>query len=371
MERARLPALRAMGSVIAVGWAVAAALPAGAAVKLTRGQELVYSGTGEWKMASASGPSQTFSGPVQLSAVIAETDAAKGHSIILMRRFQPGGQAGQPAPPMDVGVGTVRYAADLTVTPAQSLPGGPVAALLQSLSVPLSPKAELKQGLEWRSKEVLPSMPPPPAEVVFTVGGESKVGDRMGIKIEKKLAQALPYKQQVGGGTLELIDYGQTITVDPATGVVLADEVRGSARFTAGEQKVTLDYKVAVNLTQTRQLSDADLAARVEQAAAISKVQDLIFSGGPGSDRNKIMADATKAIAAFRKEHAASPYTPALARLEEIVGQIRSRGERESRLENLKGKPAPAIALKDLSGKEQTLGAYRGKIILLNFFASW
>jgi len=29
------------------------------------------------------------------------------------------------------------------------------------------------------------------------------------------------------------------------------------------------------------------------------------------------------------------------------------------------------IRLKDLSGKEQTLAAYRGKIVLLNFFASW
>ena len=27
--------------------------------------------------------------------------------------------------------------------------------------------------------------------------------------------------------------------------------------------------------------------------------------------------------------------------------------------------------LTDLEGKEQTLGAYRGKLILLNFFASW
>jgi hypothetical protein len=371
MQRARMPALRAVGSVIAVGWAVAAALPVGAAVKLTRGQELIYSGTGEWKMVNAAGPSQTFSGPVQLSAVITETDAAKGHAVILMRSFQPKAQAGQPSPPSEVGVGTVRYGADLTVTPAQALPGGPLGAILQTLSAPLTPQVELKSGQEWRRKEMLPAMPPPPVEVVYTVAGETKVGDRAGLKIEKKLAQALPYKQPVGGGTLELIDYGQTITVDPTTGVVLSDQVRGSGRFTAGDQKVTLDYGVTVNLTETRQLSDADLAARVKQAAAIDQVQSAIFSGGPGSDRKQMLADATRSIAAFRKEHASSPYTPALARLEEIVGQIRSQADRETRSESLKGKPAPAIALKDLAGKEQTLGAYRGKIILLNFFASW
>lgn len=35
------------------------------------------------------------------------------------------------------------------------------------------------------------------------------------------------------------------------------------------------------------------------------------------------------------------------------------------------GNPAPAVALKSLSGGEQTLAAYRGEVILLNFFASW
>ena len=34
--------------------------------------------------------------------------------------------------------------------------------------------------------------------------------------------------------------------------------------------------------------------------------------------------------------------------------------------------PSPdTLRLKDLSGKEQTLAAYRGKLVLLNFFASW
>jgi len=34
--------------------------------------------------------------------------------------------------------------------------------------------------------------------------------------------------------------------------------------------------------------------------------------------------------------------------------------------------PQPeTVRLKDLSGKEQTVAAYRGKLVLLNFFASW
>lgn len=371
MKRARMPALRALGSAMAVGWAVAAALPAGAAVKLAAGQELIYSGTGEWKMANVGGPSQNITGPVKLSAVVTETDAAKGHAIILMRDFQPKVEAGQPGFPPEASVGTLRYTADLTVTPTSSFPGSPIAAVLQSLSAPLSPQPELKMGQEWRRKEVLPAMPPPAVEVVYTVTGETKVGDRTALKIEKKLAQALPHKQPLGAGTLELTDYGQTINVDPATGIVLSEEVRGKARLAAGERQATLDYKATVSLTETRQLSPADLAARVKQAATIDRVQRAIFGADPGADRKQALAEASKELEAFRKEHTSSPYTPALARLEGILGQVRAQAEREAAMDSLKGKPAPAIALKDLAGKEHTLGAYRGKIILLNFFASW
>jgi thiol-disulfide isomerase/thioredoxin len=37
----------------------------------------------------------------------------------------------------------------------------------------------------------------------------------------------------------------------------------------------------------------------------------------------------------------------------------------------LKGKPAPAFTLEDLSGKKVSLADYKGKAVLLNFWATW
>lgn len=37
----------------------------------------------------------------------------------------------------------------------------------------------------------------------------------------------------------------------------------------------------------------------------------------------------------------------------------------------LKGKPAPAFTLEDLSGKKVSLESYRGKAVLINFWATW
>jgi thiol-disulfide isomerase/thioredoxin len=38
---------------------------------------------------------------------------------------------------------------------------------------------------------------------------------------------------------------------------------------------------------------------------------------------------------------------------------------------NLKGKPAPAFVLENLAGKKVSLESYRGKAVLLNFWATW
>jgi thiol-disulfide isomerase/thioredoxin len=37
----------------------------------------------------------------------------------------------------------------------------------------------------------------------------------------------------------------------------------------------------------------------------------------------------------------------------------------------LKGKPAPEFALEDLSGKKVSLASYKGKAVLINFWATW
>jgi cytochrome c biogenesis protein CcmG/thiol:disulfide interchange protein DsbE len=46
-------------------------------------------------------------------------------------------------------------------------------------------------------------------------------------------------------------------------------------------------------------------------------------------------------------------------------------GGTEKYVSPLSGKPAPAFALDDLSGKKVTLTSYRGKAVLINFWATW
>ena len=356
---------------LAVATATASGGPALAALKITPGQELLYSGTAEWKLTKTGGQPETITGPLRFSAVVSEADPAKGYSVILMRRFQPDARSGQGQDQADAELATAQFGADLARTGPPDRPTGPISAVMQALRLPFAPRAELKSGQEWRQTETLPAMPPRPLEVICTVADDTRAGERNGTKIEKKLAQSLPFKQDFGGRTIELTDYGETISVDAEAGQVRSDQFHEKFRIAAGPQKVSIDLTAAINLQETHQLPAAELASRVKQAEAIDHLQQGLFSFRPDAGGKKVLADAAKEAAAFRSAYPNSPYSPALARLDEIRTQIQSQIDREGRLPGLKGSAAPEFALKTLAGKEQTLAAYRGKIVVLSFFASW
>jgi hypothetical protein len=117
-----------------------------------------------------------------------------------------------------------------------------------------------------------------------------------------------------------------------------------------------------------------DLKQRREEARQLMAAGELLAArfGEPGEVRVK---EAQVQLQRFRRDAPHSPYLAAAASLEAMVnsylGQARREQELADRQSALVGKAAPAVKLKDLSGKERTLGEYRGKVILLNAFASW
>ena len=50
---------------------------------------------------------------------------------------------------------------------------------------------------------------------------------------------------------------------------------------------------------------------------------------------------------------------------------ISSAGNAPQFLSSLTGKPAPAFTLEDLNGKKVSLNSYKGKAVLINFWATW
>ena len=149
-----------------------------------------------------------------------------------------------------------------------------------------------------------------------------------------------------------------------------------------GKEEWALESSAAIRLQEPRQLSPAELASRLRQAEAIHNAEETLHRiqnhRAPqearlwgSSEDLKALDEAARTLADFPRQFPNSPYAPAIGPVAQALNQTHGEAGKEARLQALKGRPAPEFKLKDLDGKEQTLGAYRGKLILLNFFASW
>src|SRR2546425_11028664 len=82
--------------IAASALALACRLPASGAVKVTPGQEFVYTGRVMWKKIVVGRPPEVLRGPVRLTALVTKADPAKGFSVIVTRAVQPVARKGQP-----------------------------------------------------------------------------------------------------------------------------------------------------------------------------------------------------------------------------------------------------------------------------------
>ena len=170
-----------------------------------------------------------------------------------------------------------------------------------------------------------------------------------------------------------MVAYRELFWVDASRGVLL--KYQASARFqnTLGQAPVT-SVAASLALKGLRTLPAAAARARGAQAQQLTELAGMVSSrsGEPGEVR---LQQAQARLASFRQRYPRSAYVPAAEALAELVrmglGDIARGQELERQHAALIGKPAPVLSLKDLDGKEHTLGEYRGKLILLNVFASW
>jgi hypothetical protein len=113
---------------------------------------------------------------------------------------------------------------------------------------------------------------------------------------------------------------------------------------------------------------------RQEQARLLTEMADRITSRS-GEVSEARLQEVQARLSPFDRQYPGSPYAPAAKALTEIsrirLSSHRQQQQQEENRAALVGRPAPAIPLKDLEGRERTFGEYRGKLILLNVFASW
>jgi hypothetical protein len=199
--------------------------------------------------------------------------------------------------------------------------------------------------------------------------GSDRIGPHRCWRIERTIAAPLPLTAWV----IRVLAYRELFWVDAGRGVLL--KYQGSARFRNGLEKAPVTT-VAASLAWKglRVLPASAARERREQARRLTEAAGLLFSRSGQPDEVRLQ-QAQARLASLRQSYPHSPYAPAAEALGELVriglGDIARGQELERQHAALIGKLAPVISLKDLEGKAHTLGEYRGKLILLNVFASW
>jgi hypothetical protein len=259
--------------------------------------------------------------------------------------------------------------------PNEPLPRGLLASmemrLVDGLNLPAPFGAGMKPGETAITRSPLFGYGPPFPQTLplrLRAAGEEMVEGRACLRIERTAATRLP----LGLTFLRLLDLREQFWIERESGAVVKYE--GTARVQdRGDPAVSL-LTATLRLKEVREIPQADLKQRREEARQLMAAADLLASrfGEPGEVRVK---EAQAQLQRFQRDAPRSPYMAAATSLEVMVnsylGQARREQELVERQSALVGKAAPAVRLKDLSGKERTLGEYRGKVILLNAFASW
>lgn len=197
---------------------------------------------------------------------------------------------------------------------------------------------------------------------------DETVDGRVCLRVERTPAVRLPLSTLF----MTLLDHREQFWIERDSGALVKYEGTARVRDRAEDPETTLAATLRLKAVHTP--PSADVRKRREEARRLAEAAHLLASdsGEPAEAR---VREAQERLEQFRSASPQSPYLAAAASLEAMVksylGRAQRRRERAERQAALVGKPAPAVKLTDLSGKERTLGEYRGKIILLNAFASW
>jgi hypothetical protein len=232
----------------------------------------------------------------------------------------------------------------------EALPRGWLAStemrLVDGLNRPAAFGAALKPGDTAITRSPLFGYRPPfpqtlPLRLLVMV--DETVERRACVGVERTAATRLPLALMF----FRLLNLREQLWTEPHSGAVVKYE--GTARLQHRDEPAALFLTATFRLKEVREIPPADLKRRREDAGQLMAAADLLAgrSGEPGESRVK---EAPAPLERFRED---APRVQELAKRQTaLVGK-------------------PALKLKDLAGRERTLGEYRGKIILLCAFASW
>lgn len=195
------------------------------------------------------------------------------------------------------------------------------------------------------------------------VVGQETIASRPCYRVERTAKRAQP----LGAGML-LETYKETLWVDRADGTLM--KYQGQAQI--AQPSSVMQITTILQREAVRPIGAEEWRQREQQAGLLREVLRFLDANPfPGKEQADEVAQAQQQLDRFRKTYPDSPYRVACDSLQATLARAVQVLEREQQQADMVGKLAPAFALRDLSGKIRSLAEFRGRVVLLNFFASW
>jgi hypothetical protein len=248
---------------------------------------------------------------------------------------------------------------------SESPPGGFIGQFVTLLPVYFFPVAQLKDGSSWTSKERIFLRADLLSEVRYQVTGKEKVGDSECWVLTRTLLKPVVLQPEQGAQVNKVAD---KLWVDAKSGLVRQIQRETELQIQQGR---TLTATLNLTLKGTKKLESDEFNQRLKELEAIKAIHKKVGTTVMMSPTKEKLDDAEKALNEFVQRFKDSPYTAHVQMWQRIVQIIRQRLEKEEQRSELIGKEAPDFELTSLDGKKVRLSSYRGKVVVLNFFAHW
>ena len=237
------------------------------------------------------------------------------------------------------------------------------------LAAELLPRLEVSTEGQWYGPRGSLLADWPEVRLAHRVAGQADIEGRRCWVVESRPDAKLPLLARPMSYTQAL----QRTWVEIATGHVLRATASSQIEVGEGGERLIMRYSTRLDLEETKPIPKKRAKKLAKEADAALALADRFSAIRRARGSEEAIAAFDRTWKQYGKKHRKSAYYAAARQLRAQVDELKlfAAGQVEPAPNRLLNKPAPKIRLKTLDGKTVSLSDMKGKVVLLNFFASW